>query len=209
MIIVECCKDKAMVHRIGFSGDQVRHEFGRSRVLGRVEQEQKTVIGIIDEDPGARTAFEVVDYGLGAQNAVAAGGRYDNLIEEMGGHPTPAIGFAAGCERLVLCLKERQSPAVTTSIPDLLLAAVGLSSEEYPVKLLQELRRAGLSVLFDWEKRGIKAQLKLANRCSVKQALILGQDELDRQVAILKDMETGKQEEIALEEIIESLQQSK
>ncbi|MEW5768309.1 MAG: histidine--tRNA ligase [bacterium] len=154
-----------------------------------------------------RTAFEVVDYGLGAQNAVAAGGRYDNLIEEMGGRPTPAMGFAAGCERLVLCLKERQSPATTTPVPDLLLAAVGLSSDEYPIKLLQELRRAGLSVLFDWEKRGLKAQLKMANRTGVKQALILGPDEWDRQVAILKDMETGKQKEIILKEVADKLKE--
>ena len=143
-----------------------------------------------------RTTFEVVHSGLGAQNAVAGGGRFDGLVEEFGGTATPAVGFAAGVDRMALLLeKEGMKPQGERHV----FVFIAVSGEEYieeGVLLLNQLRRSGISAEIDYEGRSLKSQFRRANKLGVKFAVILGKE------TVLRDMEKGEQEEVEKEEIV-------
>ncbi|MCB2185717.1 MAG: histidine--tRNA ligase [Deltaproteobacteria bacterium] len=165
-----------------------------------------TLAGVVfREDPGLvrgldyyrRTTFEAIAGGLGAQNAVAGGGRYDGLVEELGGPPTQAIGFAAGLERLALLLPD--DPAHNPG-PALFLAALGEVARRWAFGLAQELRRAGRSVEMMSEDKSLKAQMRRANKLAARRVLIVGEAEMASGRAVLKDMGEGGQEEIPLAE---------
>jgi histidyl-tRNA synthetase len=151
-----------------------------------------------------RTTFEVLSSKLGAQNAVCGGGRYDGLVEELGGPPTPAIGFAVGMERLVSLL-DRKALGVDEGRPHLFLAILGKEAESAAFEIMHALRDASLRVERDYEGRSLKAQMKVADRSGAPYALILGEDELSRGVALLRNMAASKQEEISMEGLVESL----
>ncbi len=148
-----------------------------------------------------RTAFEVVAEGLGAQNAVAAGGRYDYLVAALGGPDIPGIGFAVGMERLLLILPEEPLP----SGPSLFIAALGVDPQRDAFSLSYKLNRAGVRTMIDYEGRTLKAQMRRADKFSARHVLIIGEDERRSGKAILRDMKEGKQEEIPLPSIFEEI----
>jgi histidyl-tRNA synthetase len=154
-----------------------------------------------------RTAFEVTHPALGAQSAVAAGGRFDNLIEKMGGEPTPAVGFALGMERAILIReKEKLSTPLETRLC-VYLAPQGGEAFQIMVKLLKELRESGIKSELDYSKKKLKDQLRLANKLKCQYVVILGEEELKRKTVALKNMDTGEQEELPLDKITDRLEE--
>jgi histidyl-tRNA synthetase len=152
-----------------------------------------------------RTAFEVMAGDLGAQNAVCGGGRYDGLAEEIGGPPVPAIGFAIGVERLVMLLPEEKN---YLRYPDVFLAALGGEAQRKGFSLAQELREEGLWVEMDYEGKSLKSQMRKADRFKTPRVIILGEEELKKNKAVLRDMATKGQEEVALEELVRKVKGS-
>lgn len=152
-----------------------------------------------------KTAFEIKYTPLGAQSAVAGGGRYDGLIEELGGKPTPAVGFAVGMERALLAIeKQNLLPAIDTST-DVFFVAMGEKAELMTFKLMTECRRAGLKCGMDYAGRSMKAQMKQANKNKAKYVVIIGDDELQEAKVQLKNMQTSEQEKVAVDEIVKKL----
>ena len=144
------------------------------------------------------TVFEALALsGLGAQNAVAGGGRYDGLVEELGGRPTPAIGFAAGIERIVLLLEE-SGKAEKPRPAKLMLIGADERGREAAERLGHELRGRGVHVEVDVKGRSVKAQMKHADRSGVEQVLVLGARELEASSAELKHMHAGTVETVPL-----------
>lgn len=148
-----------------------------------------------------RTTFEVVAGGLGAQNAVAAGGRYDQLVAALGGPDIAGIGFAIGMERLLLITPDEPLP----SGPSLFIAALGEGPQREAFGLSYKLNRAGVRTLIDYEGRSLKAQMRRADKLGARYVLIVGEDEQRSGQAILRDMEEKKQEEIPLSSIFEEI----
>lgn len=152
-----------------------------------------------------KTAFEIQYAPLGAQSAVCGGGRYDGLIAECGGQPTPGIGFAIGIERVLLALEQQQLlPAVLNSI-DVFVAPVGAEAQTTAFQLLTELRRAGIAADMDFTNRSLKAQMKYANKYPARFVALIGQDELEQHKVMMKNMETGSQQLIAAAELVDWL----
>ena len=149
-----------------------------------------------------KTAFEIKYPPLGAQSAVAGGGRYDGLIEEMGGNPTPAVGFATGLERLLLALESQNLLPEKNRSVDAYVVALGEAAQSEGFKLLNNLRKAGLSAAMDFAGRSMKAQVKQANKLGARYALILGDDEIAEGVVMLRSMSDSQQEKVALAEVI-------
>ena len=152
-----------------------------------------------------KTAFEIKYPPLGAQSAVAGGGRYDGLIEEMGGNPTPAVGFATGLERLLLALESQNLLPEKNRSVDAYVVALGEAAQSEGFKLLNNLRRAGLSAAMDFAGRSMKAQMKQANKLGARYALILGDDEIAEGAVMLRSMSDSQQEKVALAEVIEKI----
>ena len=149
-----------------------------------------------------KTAFEIKYPPLGAQSAVAGGGRYDGLIEEMGGSPTPAVGFATGLERLLLALESQNLLPEKNRSVDAYVVALGEAAQSEGFKLLNNLRKAGLSAAMDFAGRSMKAQMKQANKLGARYALILGDDEIAEGAVMLRSMSDSQQEKVALAEVI-------
>lgn len=147
-----------------------------------------------------RTTFEVVSGEIGAQTAVAGGGRYDGLIKQLGGPDLPGIGFACGMERLALLYGQPQTPA-----PDFYLAVLDTSALNTALLLAQRLRERGFAGEVSFEARSIKAQMRQANKLGVKTCLILGQDEMAKSQIVVKDMATGVQKNIGQEDLEQAL----
>jgi len=145
-----------------------------------------------------KTTFEMVTDRLGAQSAVAAGGRYDRLITDLGGPPLPGIGFAMGVERLALLLGTREDAAPR---PALFIATVGSEAERFAFRLLTRLQRQGIYAEMEYAGKSLKAQLRRADKLGARGVLILGGDELARGVAQLRDMTAGTQEEVPLNDL--------
>ncbi|BDG59331.1 histidine--tRNA ligase [Caldinitratiruptor microaerophilus] len=152
-----------------------------------------------------RTVFEVLHPRLGAQSALWGGGRYDGLIELLGGRPTPGVGFALGMERLLMVLDESAAPGPGAPRPDVFLAPLGAAARERALPILYALRRAGLAADIDYLDRSLKAQMKYAGKAGARYVAILGDAELARGVCTLRDMATGDQREVALESLVEAV----
>jgi histidyl-tRNA synthetase len=151
-----------------------------------------------------RTAFEVVSYQLGAQNAVTGGGRYDNLFQEIGGLDVPGIGFAIGMERLISLLpKEKEF----TQFPHLFIAALGEETYKEAYRLANQLHLQGIRTELDYEGKSLKSQMRRANKLRARYVLILGEEELKRGKAVLRNMETKSQEEIPIVDILKVIQE--
>ena len=145
------------------------------------------------------TAFEFVTTRLGAQGTVLAGGRYDGLIQELGGPPTPGIGWAAGIERLMMLANEpAPSPRPVALVP------LGEAAERKALVLARDLRRRGVPVELDY-KGNMKRRLQRANKVNARAAVILGDNELAKGVAALKDLDKGEQKEVPLGQLAEML----
>lgn len=145
-----------------------------------------------------RTVFEFVSDNIGAQGTVCGGGRYNRLVEEVGGKPTPAVGFGMGVERLLLTLDNLGLPCGSPYTPDVYVAPLCARAKTRALTLSASLRAAGLAVTGDLMDRSFKAQLKYADKIGAKYLLLLGEDELNEGVANLKDMASGESEKIAL-----------
>ena len=152
-----------------------------------------------------KTAVEIKYPPLGAQSAVAGGGRYDGLIEEIGGKPTPAVGFATGLERVLLALEKQELLPQQDKRIDAFIVALGEAAQGPAFKLLTELRRAGLTAGMDYAGRSMKAQMKQANKAGARFALILGEDEVKEACVQLKDMAKSEQTKVSFANIIEKL----
>jgi histidyl-tRNA synthetase len=148
-----------------------------------------------------RTTFEVLAGGIGAQNALLGGGRYDGLVKHLGGPDRVGIGFAAGIERLVLALPE--TLALPERRPDVFVAALGEPAREAGLALLRDLRRAGLNAQVEYEGRSLKSQLKRADRLKAPLVFILGDDELARGQVTVRGMATSSQEPVPLERAVD------
>jgi histidyl-tRNA synthetase len=151
-----------------------------------------------------RTTFEILGQALGAQNALLGGGRYDGLVKDLGGPDRPGIGFAAGLERLVLVLPEAVLP---TPASRAFVVAIGDEGRPQALKLLRELRRAGLSAQMEFEARGVRAQMKRADRLQARVTLIVGGDELARGEVTVRDMQSGEQRPVERSAVIETVRE--
>lgn len=160
------------------------------------EIDSKLVRGL---DYYTKTAFEIQYTPLGAQSAVAGGGRYDGLVEEIGGNPTPGIGFAMGIERILLALEKQNLLAQKNISPEIFIVADN-AAEIYAFKILSELRRKNIFAETDFAKRSIKSQMKQAAKSCAKFAAIVGEDEIKSNTITLKNLETSEQENISLQE---------
>ncbi|QOJ35444.1 MAG: histidine--tRNA ligase [Nitrospira sp.] len=149
------------------------------------------------------TAFEVTCSHLGAQNAVGAGGRYDGLVEQLGGPAVPAVGFAVGLERIALMLPEESAIGAT---PRVYVAAFGTAAAAVGFTLLDELRRTGVPADMDFRAASLKAHLRQADRLRSLYAVILGDDEVAQGRVTIRNMQTKAQEEITLSEVSSTLQ---
>ncbi|ORJ57095.1 histidine--tRNA ligase [Geothermobacter hydrogeniphilus] len=143
-----------------------------------------------------KTTFELLTNRLGSQSAVAAGGRYDGLIRQLGGPDLPGIGFAMGLERLVL-LKETADRE--PSAPALFIAGLGEAAADEAFRLMSLLQRSGIEVEMDYQGRSLKAQLRRADKLGAARVLIIGEDELARGNAQLRTMADGSQQEVRLD----------
>lgn len=149
-----------------------------------------------------RTAFEVVSYELGSQNAVTGGGRYDNLFKEIGGLDVPGIGFAIGMERLISLLPKDKG---MVQHPFLFIATLGEEATTEAYRLANQLHLEGVRTELDYAAKSLKSQMRRADKLKVRYVLILGGDELERGKVVLRDMLDKSQEEISLKDILSVL----
>ena len=152
-----------------------------------------------------KTAFEFVTNSLGAQGTVCGGGRYDNLVEEVGGPPIPGVGFGLGKERLLMLMEANGVEIPKPSDCDVFIATMGEAAKLYGQKLLFNLRRNGIKSQIDDLQRNFKGQFKYADRLGAKYAVVIGDNELETGVATLKDMEKGEQSEVKFDDLIDEL----
>ena len=148
-----------------------------------------------------KTAFEITSSALGSQDALAGGGRYDLLVEELGGKPTPGIGFAAGMERLMMVLREVGTPVPSDLNPILYIVTTDESSRQWAFTTASSLRMKGLRVEIDYLGRSVKAQMREANRQEAQYSVVIGETELQTRKAKLKNMKTGEESLVDLDEI--------
>ena len=152
-----------------------------------------------------RTVFEFVSGDIGAQSTVCGGGRYDGLISQMGGPQVPSLGFAMGIERLMLVLKSQGTQLPLKSGCDIYIASMGEKAAFEATRICAELRKSGFSAQTDICGRGLKAQMKYANKQNAKFSAVLGEDEIGSGIICLKNMETGTEQEIKLADIADQL----
>jgi len=185
------CRDHFAAVRRLLTGLKIEHEVNERLVRGL--------------DYYNRTTFEFLNPSLGAQNAVAGGGRYDGLVEEIGGPPTPAIGFAIGEERILTSLAGQGGAPEAPGYSGVYVATVGEDAFPAALNLAQTLRQRGLRAAVDLETRSLKGQMRQANKERYRYSVILGSDELQSGQATLKDMLSGEQHTIALGEVVDRL----
>lgn len=154
-----------------------------------------------------KTVFEVVHSGLGAQDALGGGGRYDGLAEELGGTPTPGVGFAAGIERAVQVLQDAQGETQSTDSGGIsvFIATMGHEAKLKAFRITHALRKHGISTDIDYLDRSLRAQMKYADKQGVRRVVIIGEDELKGGYAIIRDMATGEQTPVPFENLIQVL----
>ncbi len=166
------------------------------------EQDNHLVRGL---DYYTQTIFEILHEGLGARNAIAGGGRYDNLVENLGGPPTPAVGFAPGIDALLIALeKENIDPGEPSSIA-VYVASTPDIDVGIKVKLVHDLRSRGVSSEMDYKGRSLKAQFKDANRLRAGQVVILAPDEMSEEKAKVRRMDNGQESLVPLNGLVEYL----
>ena len=149
------------------------------------------------------TAFEVIYEGLGAQNSLAGGGRYNALLEQIGGKSIPALGFAGGFERLLLALDEEKVSLGRPPVPDIYVITMGKAAQQLLLPYINRLRQAGIYAEYDPDKTSFKAQLKAADNSQARFALIVGEDELASRSVVLKNLQNGQQQTTPLEPLSE------
>lgn len=144
------------------------------------------------------TVYEIVTNKLGAQGTVLGGGRYDNLLKQLGDKDIPAVGFAAGVERMMMLLEDYPK-----NNPDVYVAWLGENTQEFGLKIAKILRDNGTKTFVDFNSKGMKSHMKKADKLAVKYCIIVGEDEMNKDVVVLKDFSARTQEEMSLEKAIE------
>ncbi len=152
-----------------------------------------------------RTAFELTSTDLGSQDALGGGGRYDLLIEEVGGKPTPAVGFASGIERLMIACESLDIPLGENDFPDVYIITRGDKARNWAVKAIDQIRNTGISATMDYSGRSIKAQMKDANRQEATYAVIVGDSELETGLFTFRNMKESEEELLPFEKILQKL----
>ena len=152
-----------------------------------------------------KTAFEFVTTSIGAQGTVCGGGRYDHLVEEIGGPPIPGVGFGLGIERLLMLMEANGAEFPEEEKPDVFIAFIGDKAKAFGLKLARDLRLEGISVRMDNLARNIKGQFKYADRLNAKYTIVIGEDELDRGIVSLKNMEKSEQKEVRFDELVSEI----
>ena len=182
--------------------DNDRSHFGRvTAILDEMgipyDHDRKLVRGL---DYYTHTTFEITSSTLGAQDALCGGGRYDKLVEELGGKSTPAVGFAAGMERLFIAFGDDGEHE--HSLADIYFLTLGEKATQKGFVLAEEIReKHGVSVVSETLQRSMKAQMREANRLGVQFVVILGDNELEKGIAVVKNMDSSEQEEIPLDKL--------
>ena len=152
-----------------------------------------------------KTAFEIISNDIGAQSTVCGGGRFDGLIKTLGGPQTPAVGFGMGIERLLLTLEGNNIEIPKNKGLDIFIATIGEKAELESFKIVKELRENNISCDKDHIGRSIKAQFKYSDKVKARFTVVLGDDEIDKNVVKLKDMNTSEQIEVKLSDIVKEL----
>jgi histidyl-tRNA synthetase len=154
-----------------------------------------------------KTTFEFVSSALGAKDTILGGGRYDYLVEELGGQDTPAIGWAFGVDRLILALEQEEFTFPGTGMDSLFVAWTSDATKQKSVEIVHQMRQAGIACEMDYDERSLRSQLNLANRLGFSSALIVGDEELSTGEVVLRNMRTGSQEKIPLAGLEEHLKE--
>ena len=152
-----------------------------------------------------KTTFEIVSHKLGAQNAISGGGRYDTLVEDLGGKAVPAVGFAIGLERVIQIMSNVQLPMSNEGNIILYIAVLGDEAKKVGFELLNRVREQGIAADMDYLGKSLKAQMKAADRLGAKYVYIIGENELSKKSAVLKNMKTSEQKEVAFAELLKHL----
>ncbi len=145
-----------------------------------------------------KTVFEFITTEIGAQGAVCAGGRYDGLAEELGGPSLPSLGFAMGLERALLLMEKQGCPFPQDSVADIYIAPMGEMAQATAIKLCKTVREEGFSAVTDYSGRGLKAQMKYANKIGAKFSMVIGDNEIESGKATLKNMLSGEEIEVEI-----------
>lgn len=149
-----------------------------------------------------KTVFEFVSNSIGAQGTVCGGGRYDGLVEELGGQHTPSLGFAMGIERLMLLMEAQGCEFLEAEKPDLFIVALGEKATLKSVEIAKDMREEGFSALLDLNQRSVRAQMKYADKLGAKFNVVIGDNEVEAKTAKLKNMQTGEETEINLDTFV-------
>ena len=149
-----------------------------------------------------KTAFEIVSSALGAQSSLGGGGRYDGLVKSLGGADIPGFGFGAGIERLVLALPDAGKTGIRT---DLFVAALGSKAQAFSYALVNKFRTRGVRTEVDYENRPLKAQMKKADRLGARYVLMMGDEEMDKGEALLRNMDTKEQKSIPMGDLLKRI----
>jgi len=152
-----------------------------------------------------KTVFEVWAAGIGAQAAVCGGGRYDGLAEAIGGPPTPGVGFGSGLERIIIVMQDLEVEVPPLPKPPVYLTYLGEKARKRSLELTQALRRAGVGAWFSFGDRGLRSQLREADKRGARYAIILGENELESGQATVRDMKAGDQADVPLDELVDWL----
>ena len=149
-----------------------------------------------------KTVFEIKSGDLGAQSTVCGGGRYDGLVQQLGGQSTPGIGFSLGIERLISILEKQGKLPENTETCEVYIGSMGKKATEFAFKAVYALRENGIKAEFDHLEKSVKAQMKYADKIGAKYSVIIGDDELKKGVACLKNMQNGERLEVALSDLL-------
>ena len=152
-----------------------------------------------------KTAFEFVTTGIGAQDTVCGGGRYDHLVEEIGGPSIPGVGFGLGKERLIILMEQKESLIEDNNAPDIAVSFIGDKARLYALGLVHELRQQGVAAIIDTLNRNLKGQMKYANKLKAGYSVVIGDDEIEHGVVTLKDMKSGEQKQIHSKDITKEI----
>ena len=149
-----------------------------------------------------KTVFEFVSNSIGAQGTVCGGGRYDGLVEELGGQHTASLGFAMGLERLMLLMEAQGCEFPQAEKPDLFIVALGEKATLKALEIAKDMREEGFSALLDLNQRSVRAQMKYADKLGAKFNVVIGDNEVENKIAKLKNMQTGEETEISLDTFV-------
>ena len=153
-----------------------------------------------------KTAFEFVTTKIGAQGTICGGGRYDHLVEEIGGPSIPGVGFGLGKERLLLLMEQNDIVIEDTNVPDVSISYIGDNARLYAIGLVHKLRENGVAVSIDTLNRNLKGQMKYANKLAARYSVVIGDDEIEKGVVTLKNMVSGEQKEINASDITKEIE---